>query len=173
MLILDTIGKGLTFSVTDEDLAKMKASEAVTAWAWRIALSNGYKDSHAAITAEKYPDPAEQRKAAMAMIQKKHDALVAGEVRGAVSGVRTPTDPIGKESARLARVWVGTRNNDAQIAKWAEKFGILIPDGNKSEQRKLVMAEAIRRYAARPETIAEATANVAKLSETVAVDVDL
>lgn len=46
-----------------------------------IGARNILMDSHASITAEEFPDADKRQEAASAMVQKKLDALMAGEVR--------------------------------------------------------------------------------------------
>lgn len=64
-----------------------------------IGARNILMDSHASITADEYPDADARQEAAGAMVQKKLDALMRGEVR--VVGTREG-DPVRAEALRLA-----------------------------------------------------------------------
>lgn len=64
-----------------------------------IGARNVLMDSHASITAEEYPDETERRAAAEAMVDKKLDALMRGEVR--VQSTREG-DPVRAEAVRMA-----------------------------------------------------------------------
>jgi hypothetical protein len=73
--------------------------EAALNHAIMIGLRNILMDSHASVTKEEYPDDAEREAAARAMVQKKLDALMSGEVR--VASTREG-DPVKAEAIRMA-----------------------------------------------------------------------
>lgn len=80
---------------------------------------------------------------AKGMVQKKLDALLAGTIR--VAGSRT-TDPVGQEAKRLARLAIDAALKAKRI-KRAD-----LPEGK--------YAEAVTKYAAREDVLAQAKANV-------------
>lgn len=158
------IGKALQVSV---DLDRLAAHTE----AFRYAITRGLKptlsDPHASITGETHPDNAEMRKASLEASLKKLESLYAGEY--SVQRTRTSeADPVGTEALRLARVWVGKRTaktmRGATLTTWGNAFGLM--------GEKAIIAEAIKRYAAKPETVAAATKIVAE-SQALAADIEL
>lgn len=114
-----------------------------------IGARNILMDSHASITADEYPDADARQEAAGAMVQKKLDALMRGEVR--VQSTREG-DPVRAEALRMA--------TDIVKAK-IKKAGRKVADYE---------AKAIREAAAKlvtPELLAQAKARV---EETQAID---
>lgn len=114
-----------------------------------IGARNILMDSHASITADEFPNADERQAAAGAMVQKKLDALMRGEVR--VQSTREG-DPVRAEALRMA--------TDIVKAK-IKKAGRKVADYE---------AKAIREAAAKlitPELLAQAKARVA---ETQAID---
>lgn len=65
-----------------------------------IGARNILMDSHASITADEYPDADLRQEAAAAMVQKKLDALMRGEVR--VQSTREG-DPVRAEAKAMAK----------------------------------------------------------------------
>lgn len=166
MLTLDTIGKGLTFAVSDDDIAKLLSYESVKERIVRIGLSNILKDSHASVARDECESDEQWKANSMALVQRAYDAMMAGEVRSRVAGVRAPSDPIGKEAARLARITITPLSDDKEVmATWTASFGL--PNTN-ADEAKAIVTEARRRYAEREETIAEATRNVESYKSGVA-----
>lgn len=89
------IGKGLTFDVDHAAMPQASAEHAAYI-GWRNILM----DAHASVTAEKYPDADSRNAAALAMAQKKYDAMLAGDVRVHVaSGGR---DPVRSRAIKIA-----------------------------------------------------------------------
>lgn len=88
-----------------------------------IGARNILMDSHASITADEYPDADARQEAASAMVQKKLDALMRGEVR--VQSTRT-SDPYQTELNRLAM---------AELVKKLRKAGKKAADYEKAALR--------------------------------------
>lgn len=83
-----------------------------------IGARNILMDSHASITSDEYPDAVARNEAAMAMVQKKLDALMRGEVRVSTS---REGDPVRAEAMRLAsRVIVDAMKRAGKIKKAAD-----------------------------------------------------
>lgn len=158
LTMLIEIGKGLTIEV-DCDKARA-ASPDVANRVDRIGFKNILQDSHASAVRSKFQSDKEYRDESMALAQKSLDAMYAGKVRAAKGATtRTPSDPIGAEAMRMARVAIYTAaKKDGQIAKWGTAFNLPFTESKDSE--KAIVAEAIKRYAALPGTIATATSTV-------------
>lgn len=116
-----------------------------------IGVRNILMDSHASITADEYPDGNARQEAASAMVQKKLDALMRGEVR--VQSTREG-DPVRAEAKRMAT---------AQIAAKLKKAGRKIADVERA-----ALNAAIDKLLT-PELLAQAKARV---DETRAVGAD-
>jgi hypothetical protein len=108
------IGKGM---IAEVDKAALAAFDNVAAHVWYIGLKNILGDAHANATEKNFPDAKERQAAADAMWRKKLDAMMQGELRvHGQAAVREPIDPIGKEAARLARLFVHKATKDWQTA---------------------------------------------------------
>ena len=154
MLHID-IGKQLGFDIDDETYAKLFAHANVRAHVDYIGLRNILMDSHAGCKREDFDTEIEWRNASKAMSEKKFAAMLIGEVRANSSGPRMSSkSPIESEALRLARV----------VVYAAAKA--------KGQTDKAIIQAAIAKYAAKPETIATATANVAAKAA-LTVDDDL
>jgi hypothetical protein len=151
------IGKQLAFNLSDADIVALAQNRNVHDHVWYIGLRNILMDSHASCKKEDFPDDEiGWRNASKAMAEKKLAALMVGEVRSNSSGPRASSlSPIDAECRRLARV--------AVIAAAKAKG---ITDKDK-------IAAAIAKYAAKPETIATATANVEAAKALQSDDIDL
>jgi hypothetical protein len=121
------IGKGL---VLDIDLAKV-TNERLLHHAFSKGFKPLFQDSHANATRDKYPTGVEGEKAwldaSLAMALKKLDAFYDGTMRiVGESRVREPTDPIGREAMRLARVTLfaicGHWSRNADHKAWVVTF---------------------------------------------------
>jgi hypothetical protein len=88
------VGKGIELDINETTLPKAAIDHVVM-----IGLRNILMDSHASITADEYPGEAERKAAAEAMVAKKLDALMRGEVRVASS---REGDPVRAEALRSA-----------------------------------------------------------------------
>ena len=156
MLHVD-IGKQLAFDISDENMAALLSHEAVKSHVLYIGLRNILMDSHASCKRETYgDDEITWRNNSKAMAEKKLAAMLAGEIRSNSSGPRVSSlSPIDAEARRLARV-----------AVYAHAKAKGVTDKEK-------IAVAIAKYAAKPETIATATANVAAAKALVTDDIDL
>ena len=167
MLHVD-IGKQLAFDLDDAAIAQLESHEAVRNHMRYIALRNILMDCHASCKKEDYPnDEVTWRNNSKAMAEKKLAAMLAGEIRSNSSGPRVSSlSPIDAEARKLAKAIILPKQKDAaQIEKWAKSFNMT--------ELKDILAEAIKRYAAKPETIATATANVAAAKALVTDDIDL
>lgn len=88
------VGKGIALEIDETALPKAALNHAIM-----IGLRNILMDSHASITSDEYPDAGEREAAARAMVDKKLDALMRGEVR--VQSTREG-DPVRAEALRMA-----------------------------------------------------------------------
>ena len=156
MLHVD-IGKQLAFDLDDAAIAQLESHEAVRNHMRYIALRNILMDCHASCKKEDYPnDEVTWRNNSKAMAEKKLAAMLAGEIRSNSSGPRVSSlSPIDAEARRLARV-----------AVYAHAKAKGVTDKEK-------IAAAIAKYAAKPETIATATANVEAAKALVTDDIEL
>ena len=82
------------------DIDVSRLPEAALNHAIMIGLRNILMDSHASITSDEYPDAEERDAAARAMVAKKLDALMRGEVR--VQSTREG-DPVRAEAKAMAK----------------------------------------------------------------------
>ncbi len=166
MLNVD-IGKAIGLEI---DIAKLQAHENVMAHVIKIGLRNILMDSHASCLAKDFKTELEWRDASKAMAEKKLAAMLLGEIRSNAGGVRaTKADPITAEALRMARVVINQAKK-ANMEKWAKAFDL----PNKTiDDEKAIVAEAIRRYAAKPEIMAKAKAMVEAKGELVVDDLDL
>lgn len=114
-----------------------------------IGARNVLMDSHASITSDEYPDESERKDAAGAMVAKKLDALMSGEVR--VQSTREG-DPVRAEAIRMAT---------AQITAVIKKAGKKVSDYKAADIR----AKAVERVT--PELLAQAKARVEQLKATM------
>lgn len=181
------IGKEQTIGISEEQLATMLAHEAVKNRIVRVGLKNILSDANASIgkrdgkNADGTPlfaSDAEYRAAALAASMKTFDAMLKGEVRAASSGPRAPSDPVGAEALRMARVKInglasGWEKDKAEalanIAAWATALGL--PNTNVDE-RKAIIAAAIAKNAARDDVREAAKAAVEAKAKVIAkVDV--
>jgi len=151
------IGKQLAFDLTDADIVALAHHRAVHDHVWYIGLRNILMDSHASCKRETYgDDEVTWRNNSKAMAEKKLAAMLAGEIRSNSSGPRVSSlSPIDAEARRLARV---------AVISAAKAKGV-------TDKEKI--AAAIAKYAAKPETIATATANVEAAKALVTDDIDL
>ncbi len=114
-----------------------------------IGARNILMDSHASITADEFPNADQRQEAAGAMVQKKLDALMRGEVR--VQSTREG-DPIRAEALRMATAII-----TAKIKKAGKKV---------ADYERAALREAAAKLIT-PELLAQAKARVA---ETQAID---
>lgn len=141
------VGKGLEFTINHE-LLPTNALEHVI----YIGLRNVLMDCHASVTADEYPDADLRKEVASAMVEKKLEALMRGEVR--VQSTREG-DPVRAEAMRMA--------NDALKAKIraaGKKVKDFDPKDIRAAAEKLIT----------PELLAKAKARV---DEAKGADVDL
>ena len=154
MLNVD-IGKQIGFELTDENVQAIMAHDNVKNHVLYIGLRNILMDSHASAKRELFEDEIAWRNASKAMAEKKLAAMLAGEIRANSSGPRISSkSPVEAEALRLARV----------VVYAAAKA--------KGQTDKAIIQAAIAKYAAKAETIATATANVAAKAA-LTVDDDL
>lgn len=161
------IGKAIGLEI---DLAKLQAHDNVMTHVVAIGLRNILMDAHASCLAKDFKSELEWRAASKAMAEKKLSAMLAGEIRSNAGGVRaTKADPIMAEALRMARVVIHQAKK-ANMVKWAKAFDL----PNKTiDEEKAIVAEAVRRYANKPEILAKAKANVEANGELVVDDLDL
>lgn len=141
------VGKGIELEIDHTALPESAMNHVIM-----IGLRNILMDSHASITTDEYPGAAESDAAARAMVAKKLDALMRGEVR--VQSTREG-DPVRAEAMRMA----------TDIIKAAlRKAGRKVAD---------IDAKALREKAASlvtPELMAKAKARVEETRAANAVD---
>lgn len=141
------VGKGLEIAV---DFSTMP--QAAIDYCLYIGARNILMDSHAAVTADEYSDADERNLVALAMVNKKLAALMAGEVR--VQSTREG-DPVRAEAMRMAA---------AQITALIKKAGKKVADYDA----KALRAKAAERIT--PELLAQAKARVDQLKATIPAD---
>lgn len=108
-----------------------------------IGLRNVLMDSHASITSDEYPDADERKAAAEAMVDKKLDALMRGEVR--VQSTREG-DPVRAEAMRMANDII-----KAKIKKAGKAVKDYEPKAIREAAAKLITAELLAQARARVE----------------------
>lgn len=165
MTMIIEIGKGRTIGVEPDHITTLLSHDAVKLKMVKRALKEMLSDANAGIGArDTFKSDAEYGDAAYAASMKLYEAMLRGEVRGAERGPRVSADPIAAEALRLARVFVGlkSRGDGAadRMAAVVVKLGLKQNDDSSVDFEKRIKAEWIKAYAAKPETIAEATANV-------------
>lgn len=178
------IGKGLKINIALPWLGFPGQLEAAAAHIVRIGARNVLMDSHANIKREDYPEgdegTAAWRDASLAQAMKKLDALYKGEVRANATTRVSSVDPVEAEALRMARVFVGkaTRgweDNKGDSRAWidaaAKALELPVPawatDGF-ADAAKAVLAEAIKRRAARDD-VKDAARKVVEAAKAVVV----
>jgi hypothetical protein len=161
------IGKAIGLEI---DIVKLQAHANVMEHIVAIGLRNILMDSHASCKAEDFKTELDWRECSKAIAEKKLAAMLNGEIRSNGGGVRaTKADPVTSEALRMARVVINQAKK-ANLDKWAKAFDL----SNKTiDDEKAIVAEAIRRYAAKPEIMAKAKAMVEAKGELVIDDLDL
>lgn len=173
------IGKSLTVNV---DTARMP--ETAMAHIVKMGLRNVLMDSHASVKRDAYAagdDGAKEWQAAsLAVAMKKLDALYRGEVRANATTRVSHADPIEAEAMRMARSFVygkarGWEENKGDSRAWVSAVAQAVAldpiDWTKDtfgDAVKAVLAEAIKRRAARPD-VREAAAKVVEAAKAVIV----
>jgi hypothetical protein len=132
------VGKGI-----DREIDFDKLPQAARDHIMYIGARNVLMDSHASITADEYPDESERKAAAEAMVDKKLDALMRGEVR--VQSTREG-DPIRAEAVRMAIAAV-----NAKIKAAGKKPKDYEPKAIREAALKLVTPELLAKAKARVE----------------------
>jgi hypothetical protein len=106
-----------------------------------IGARNILMDSHASITADEYPDADQRQQAAAAMVQKKLDALMRGEVR--VQSTREG-DPVRAEANAMAKAIL-----TAKIKAAGRRLKDYEPQALRDAVAKLVTPELLAKAKAR------------------------
>lgn len=166
------IGKEIDFAV---DRAAIEKHPASVDHIWKIGLRNILMDSHASIKRDDYADNAEGKadwqEASRSMAGKKLTALMTGDVRTNAIVRLAKASPLEQEARRISRdVIMPKAKNTAQLDKWAKSFNL--PNAT-TDDMKAVLLEAVKRYAAKPETLEKAQAVLDVKSSIVADDVEL
>lgn len=175
------IGKALQVAVDTTRL-----NESVMAHVVRIGLRNILMDSHASVKSDDFKDDDEGRKAwrdaSLAQAMKKLDAMYKGEVRANATTRVSHADPVEAEAMRMARTFVygktkGWEKGDEKAVAYITLAGraMELPgieqddDGQKAADKvKAIIAEAIKRRAARAD-VREAAAKVVEAAKAVVV----
>lgn len=110
-----------------------------------IGARNILMDAHASITSDEYPNADERQAAAGAMVQKKLDALMRGEVR--VQGTREG-DPVRAEALRMATDIV-----KAKIKRSGKKASSFDAKDIRGAAMKLITPELLAQAQARVDEI--------------------
>lgn len=158
MTINVEIGKALTVTVTDEQLATLAKVPAIHDHVWKIGLRNILMDSHAGQKRELFETEQLWREASRAIAMKKFEAMLRGEIRANSGAPRAPKlDPIAAEALRLARVFIlgKLRENESLL----ESYRTALKLGTDADE-KAIKAAAIAARAAKPEVIETARANI-------------
>lgn len=150
------IGAGLMIPV---DFGRLAAHNAVIEHVQNIGARNILMDSHASVKRDDFESDQEWRNAKLAVAAKKLETMYEGTVRARVAGgTRVPSDPVGAEALRMARVYVGSATRgwekaaDAAIdwlTKAADIMGIELPEQPTADDWKDVIDAAIERRANR------------------------
>lgn len=147
------VGKGIELEIDATALPQAAMDHVVM-----IGLRNVLMDSHASITADEYPDPAEREAAARAMVDKKLAALMSGEVRVA-SGRTSSADPVRAEAMNMALVIL-----KGKIRAAGKKVGDYEAKAIREAAAKLITPELLAKAAERvAETKAIDTGDLAEL----------
>jgi hypothetical protein len=161
------IGKAIGLAI---DLEKLQLKTQVMDHVIAIGLRNILMDSHASCRSEDFKTEFDWREASKAMAEKKLAAMMAGEIRSNGGGVRaSKADPITAEALRMARVVIHQAKK-ANLGKWAKAFDL---PNKTTDDEKAIVAEAVKRYAAKPEIMAKAKAMVEAKGDLIVDDLDL
>jgi len=174
--MLIEIGKGLQMDVNTEALREHK-----TVWdhVVYIGLRNILMDAHASVKKEDHTGDdavAAYKAASLALANKKLDAMMRGEHRTVHSGPRaSAVDPVAAEALREARVFVfgrarGWEKGRDEAKAYIEAVRTALGMDADAEP-KTVLAAAIAKRAAKPESIAAAKDVVAARAK-ITVDVN-
>lgn len=120
-----------------------------------IGARNILMDSHASITADEYPDADLRQEAAAAMVQKKLDALMRGEVR--VQSTREG-DPVRAEANAMAKAIL-----TAKIKAAGKRVKDYEPQALREAQAKLITPELLAKAKARVEEAKGAAGDLSDL----------
>lgn len=171
MLNVD-IGKALAFDITPEQIETLLSHDAVKSRILYIGLRNILMDSHAGQSRDKFDSDLAWRDGSKAVAEKTLTAMLAGVVREKSSTPRTSAmTPLMAEAVRLAKGVILPKQKDTvQMAKWAISFEL---ECKTDDERKAVLIEAIKRYAAKPSTQELAQKNIDAKAALIVDDLDL
>lgn len=174
------IGAGLMLPV---DFGRLAAHNAVIEHVLNIGARNILMDSHAGVKRDDFETDQEYRNAKLAVAVKKLETMYAGTVRARVAGgARVPSDPIGAEAMRMARVYVGTATRGWEkaadgaidwLTKAADIMGIELPEQPTSDDWKEIIERAIERRAARDDVKEAARKIVEAKAKVATADIEL
>lgn len=179
MTLTIEIGKGRTIGLTEDQLTTLRGHDLVFNRIVHIGLKNILSDANASVARKNFGTDKEYSEAAFQASMKKLDAMLRGEYRTAGTTVRAPSDPVGQETMRLARVFINGKAHGWEkdkpealtaIAAWAAKLSM---PATNADERKAVIAAAIKARAARDDVRKLAQDNVdaqAKISTNAADD---
>lgn len=154
--MLLNIGKGLQFDIPEDAWKRMLSHDAVKDHCIYIGAKNILTDCHASVVRTDFESDKDWQDAKLALVNKKWAAMLEGDIRANSGTVRQSSlSPIDAECRRLARI---------AVLSVAKAKGI-------TDKEKI--AAAIAKYAAKPETIATATANVEAAKALQSDDIDL
>jgi hypothetical protein len=149
------IGEDLVFDFTklDKDIVERLTTD---------GLGRYFTDLHADASPKNYPDEAERKAAAKAAVLKKWDSLLKGEMR---APKESSIDPVEAEAKRLGIVQAKA---DEGFRAWLVEQKLV---ATKDDGLKAFVALA-KQYAADPDIIAQAKANVEKVTALPKIKID-
>lgn len=172
MTLTIEIGKGRTIGLTEDNLTTLRGHTVVANRIFEIGLKNILSDANAGIgKRETFKSDQEFGDAAYSASMKKLDAMLSGEYRGATASVRAPSDPVGAEALRMARLFINGKAKGwekasatavAAIDAWAKKLEM---PATNADERKLVIAAAIKARSEREDVRKLAAETVAAQAE--------
>jgi hypothetical protein len=174
------IGSGIMLPV---DFGKLAIHQNVIEHVQDIGARNILMDSHASVVRKDFESDADYRAAKLAVAQKKLETMYSGTARARIAGAtRVPTDPIGAEAMRMARVYVGTatrgweKGADAAIewlVKAADLMKIELPEQPTADDWKDIIGAAIERRSQRDDVRAAAKEIVDAKAKVATVEIEL
>lgn len=166
MIINVNCGKGISIDVDTDKIDHVN----VIAHVWRIGLRNILMDSHANVTAEKFPEPAAQTIESKRRVEEKLADMMAGELTVKDGRTKAPRDPIAAAAFNIARDDINalvrgwnaktpSANGLAWIKKLSEAMAIPV---TTEDEVKSMLAAAIAKRAARADVMEKAAKTVAE-----------
>lgn len=160
-------GKGISIDV---DTSTLEKHTDVAAHVWRIGLRNILMDSHANVTAEKFPEPAAQTIESKRRVEEKLADMMAGELTVKDGRTKAPRNPVAHAAFIIARDdinalvkgWNAKTPNRAANQNVGKLGAIMNMPFETDDEIKSLIAAAIAKRAARVDVIEKAAKTVAE-----------